>query len=228
MSNYAYSELYLHEAMCNMGEMVEYLVEATPEIKPDDFFQMMVISGFADRFETGDPMVISGMSGTELHHRILETCGLGREKWPDPLVRYDTGMDYWCGYILAYYQWNRNISFSKIFESITYEKLSQLYQTGHTTSDDHALLMIEKSLSTEAGTATRLQAYRKLIGLSQRELADAADVNIRTLQQYEIRDKDINKASAAKVIAMAKVLQCRPEDLLEPGCQEAVTSSHIR
>ncbi|SDB03607.1 helix-turn-helix domain-containing protein [Butyrivibrio sp. INlla16] len=216
MNSCAYSELYLHDAMSNLGELVEYLVEATPDIKPDDFFQMMIISGFAERFEKGDPMVVSGMSGTELHHRVLETCGFSDRTWPEPLIRFDTGVDYWCGYILAYYQWKKNISFARIFESLNYEKLAKLYNTGHTTSDDHALLLVENVSSSGASkTVTRIQAYRKLIGLSQKALADASGVNLRTLQQYEIRDKDINKASAEKVLSMARVLKCRPEDLME-------------
>ncbi|MCR5343432.1 MAG: helix-turn-helix domain-containing protein [Butyrivibrio sp.] len=198
-----------------MGELIEYLVDATPEIKPDDFFQMMIISGFAARFEKGDPMVVSGMSGTELHHRIMETCGIRRSDWPAPFVRYDTGDSYWCGYILAYYQWKKNLPFSQIFKDISYSDLLRLYPAGHTVSEDKAVLLIESMHSDSSSTVTRIQAYRKLLGLSQRELSEAADVNLRTLQQYEVRDKDINKAAAAKVIALSRVLMCRPEDLLE-------------
>ena len=211
----AYSEMYLHDAMCNMGELVEYLAEATPEIKPDDFFQMMVISGFAERFEKGDPMVVSGMSGTELHHRVLEACGIVRQDWSDPLIRYDTGDAYWCGYILAYYQWKNNLSFSKIFQDISYNDLMSIYPTGHTVSEDKAVLLIENMHSNKPPQVTRIQAYRKLLGMSQRELSKAADVNLRTLQQYEVRDKSISKAAASKVIALSKVLMCRPEDLME-------------
>ncbi len=215
MNNYAYSELYLNDAMCNMGEMVEYLIEACPETKPDDFFQMMIISGFAKRFETGDPMVVSGMSGTELHHRIMEKCGVIKSEWPDPLIKYDTGESYWCGYILAYYQWKKNLSFSTIFQNISYQDLQRLYPTGHTASEDKAVFLLESAYANRNSHMTRLQSYRKLLGLSQKQLAEASDVNLRTLQQYEIRDKDIKKASAEKVIALSKVLMCNPEDLFD-------------
>ena len=40
-------------------------------------------------------------------------------------------------------------------------------------------------------------------------------VNLRTLQQYELSTKDINKASAASVYALTKTLNCNVEDLLE-------------
>lgn len=38
---------------------------------------------------------------------------------------------------------------------------------------------------------------------------------MRTLQQYEIRAKNINKAAGATLLALSKVLGCRVEDLLE-------------
>ena len=60
-----------------------------------------------------------------------------------------------------------------------------------------------------------MQMYRKLLGLSQRELAEASGVNIRTIQQYETGAKDINKASVKNVVAMARALHCDVEDLME-------------
>ena len=56
---------------------------------------------------------------------------------------------------------------------------------------------------------------KRVFGYSQRELAEKVGVNLRTLQQYEIRAKDINKAAGATLLALAKVLGCRMEDLLE-------------
>lgn len=62
---------------------------------------------------------------------------------------------------------------------------------------------------------SRLKAYRRLIGLSQVELAEKANVPLRTLQQYEQRQKNINKAQAEYVIRLADSLNCHPADLLE-------------
>ena len=198
-----------------MGEMVEYLIEATPEVDPDDFFKMMIISGYAERFEKGDPMVVSGMSGTELYEHVAEACGIRRDDWSDPLVRYDAGEPYWCGYILAYYQWKTGMSFSRIFSFLKYGELARLYKAGHTASEDKAVCMIEDIKNSKEASVTRIQEYRKRLGMSQRMLAEAAGVNLRTLQQYEISDKDINRASAEKVVALSRVLGCRPEDILE-------------
>ena len=50
---------------------------------------------------------------------------------------------------------------------------------------------------------------------SQRELAEKSGVNLRTLQQYELKAKDINKAATTTLLALSKTLGCKIEDLLE-------------
>jgi len=61
---------------------------------------------------------------------------------------------------------------------------------------------------------TNLKQRRKNAGLSQRELADQSGIPIRTIQQYEQRQKNINKAQAEYLVMMAKVLCCNAEDLM--------------
>lgn len=68
--------------------------------------------------------------------------------------------------------------------------------------------------SSESNLGARLQAYRKLMNMSQRELAEASGINKRTLQQYEINAKDLSKASASTVKALSQVLGCSMEDLI--------------
>lgn len=46
-------------------------------------------------------------------------------------------------------------------------------------------------------------------------IAERSGVPLRTLQQYEQRQKNINRASAEYVIALARVLGCMPEELME-------------
>ena len=60
-----------------------------------------------------------------------------------------------------------------------------------------------------------LKSYMVKAGYTQKELAEKSGVNLRTLQQYEIRGKDINKAASANLMALAKVLGCHMEDLME-------------
>ena len=54
--------------------------------------------------------------------------------------------------------------------------------------------------------------------LTQKELADRSGVKLRTIQQYEMRTKNINKAAAETLQQLAQVLLCSIEDLLEYDC----------
>lgn len=62
---------------------------------------------------------------------------------------------------------------------------------------------------------TNLKALRTLAGLSQSELAVQSEVPVRTIQQYEQRKKDINKAQAVTPLRFARSLNCKVEDLIE-------------
>lgn len=62
---------------------------------------------------------------------------------------------------------------------------------------------------------TNLKKHRTAKGLSQSQLADLADVSVRMIQHYEQREKDINKAQAGTLLKIARVLDCKIEDLLE-------------
>ena len=59
----AYRQIYLDDAMKNLGEMTEYAHDACGT-DLDRTLKYFVISGYADRFGKGDPAVVSGMSGT--------------------------------------------------------------------------------------------------------------------------------------------------------------------
>ena len=71
------------------------------------------------------------------------------------------------------------------------------------------------TMMRDAGKKTLLKIRRNEIGISQRKLSEAAGIPIRTIQQYEQRQKNINKAQIKYVLSLAKVLVCRPEELLE-------------
>ena len=62
---------------------------------------------------------------------------------------------------------------------------------------------------------SRLKRRRVNVGLSQRELAELSGVPLRTLQQYEQRQKNLGRAGAETVIKLAQVLSCDPIDLLD-------------
>lgn len=53
---------------------------------------------------------------------------------------------------------------------------------------------------------SNLKRIRQKVGLSQRELANLSGIPVRTIQQYEQRKKDINKAQAEYIVILAKTL----------------------
>ena len=62
---------------------------------------------------------------------------------------------------------------------------------------------------------TNLKRIRTAYGCTQAELAKKSDVSLRSVQMYEQRNKDINKASVETVYRLAKSLGCTVEDLIE-------------
>ncbi|MBP1567843.1 MAG: helix-turn-helix transcriptional regulator, partial [Oscillospiraceae bacterium] len=56
---------------------------------------------------------------------------------------------------------------------------------------------------------------RRESGLSQSQLAAESGISVRTIQNYEQRVKDINKAQADNLMMIAYVLNCSMEDLME-------------
>ena len=62
---------------------------------------------------------------------------------------------------------------------------------------------------------TNLKRMRQKAGFSQSELAAVSGVPVRTIQQYEQRQKNINKAQVEYLLMLAQALCCRVEDLVE-------------
>ena len=64
-------------------------------------------------------------------------------------------------------------------------------------------------------TETNLKRIRAAKGYSQKQLAELSGVSLRSVQMYEQRQKDINKAQSDSLFRLAKTLGCTMEELLE-------------
>lgn len=206
-----YDSRFIEYVMRNMGEAFCFVQEVVCQ-DLDAFMVIFTHFGVAKEIESGNPTYIYGMSGTEWVYKTYELAGLkinlGRSL--DKSHHLDT---YWTGYILAYYQFKTGLSFQYIHDQLSVYDIRKLYYPLHEASEDKAVDVINKLIKRKY--VTRLQQRRKLVGLSQSELAKASNVNIRTLQEYEIGTKDINKASALTVYNLSKALNCKVEDILE-------------
>ncbi len=209
----AYAEEYLDDAMQNLGEAMDYARECH-RLDLDGFFSLFIATNLAREFGQGIPRIVSGLSGTELVLETFRRSGLTPKVLPAPQIRYDLSSAYWCGWILAFIQWRSGRSFKEIHSLLTIKELEQLYPTLHETGEERAADSIEKILLARQ-PVTKLQQRRKLCHLTQKELSEKASINLRTLQQYETRAKEINHAAGETLLALSKVLCCRMDELVE-------------
>ncbi len=214
---HAYDNQYLDDAMKCLGEAMDYASNSC-QVNMDSFLELFIGTGYAEQFAAGVPKYVSGLSGTELVMDVLINSRIDID-FPQPQIDYECSPQYWCGWILAYYQWYTGRSFKEIAKHITMQEIEKLYPTLHEASEEKFVDTVNRMIRKK-NPPTRLQTQRKISGYSQRELAEKVGVNLRTLQQYEIRAKDINKAAGATLLALAKVLGCRVEDLLEYDSSE--------
>ena len=207
---HAYNEIYLERARSVMAHMFEFAVyELGCSIT--SFFERFLTSSICAKFERGDASVIAGKSGVELACQVLDYF---EEDIEEKSVIMHRSPEFWLGWSLAYYQWYSACRFSEIVQSISIEELLLMYDKYHEMDIMHFVERIDEVTHLDRIEA-RLKRYRKLAGLSQRELAERTNIPIRTIQQYEQRQKNINKAQVDYVIRLSKELYCTPEDLLE-------------
>ena len=164
------------------------------------------------RFETGNCPLVTGLSGVELAQRVIWEHDEQREL-PKPIFSLDRSPEYWLGFYLSYYQWYNNLKFEQITSKVTIRDILLMYRKYHEMDVMHFVVALDEM--RQERQVARLQEYRKRICLSQRELAEKADVPLRTIQQYEQKQKNINHARVDYVIRLAQALYCRPDDLME-------------
>ncbi|GFI01910.1 hypothetical protein IMSAGC005_00736 [Lachnospiraceae bacterium] len=209
---HAYDKVYLDKARTVLGRMLDFAVyDLNYDIA--DFFQKFICSGVAARFEIGDFTVITGRSGVELAYEVLEQSGI-KPKRIKPNYTADRSEEFWLGWVLAYYQWETSMSFAEIVQYMTVKDILALYSPYH-EMDIRQFVDKMNALYKAAKPETNLKLLRQRAGLSQRMLAELSDIPIRTIQQYEQRQKNINKAQAEYLVRLAKVLCCEAGDLIE-------------
>ena len=209
---HAYDKIYLDKARTSLGRMLDFAVyDLNYDIA--EFFELFIKSGIAERFENGDFYVIAGMSGVELAYKVLEQSGLEYERIT-PNYTLNRSEEYWTGWALAYYQWQTALSFAEINRYVPIKTVQSLYNPYHEMDIRHFTEKMTE-LYKEAKKDTNLKLLRVKAELTQRELAELAEVPLRTVQQYEQRQKNINRAQAETLARIAKQLYCNIEDLLE-------------
>ena len=212
MMMHAYQETYLSKAQKTIGEAFEYAIKDCG-INGNEFINMFIQSDISKRMENGEPAVIAGKSGIEIAIDIIyETTGRDIDVQLKTCVTRTK--EYWSGWAIAYYQWYSTRSYTEIFKVISYDDLLKMYRTLHEADISKFVEIVDKRVR-EHYEETNLKRIRTIYGFSQSSLAKESNVSLRSIQMYEQRRKDINKASFEAVYRIAKVLGCNIEDLIE-------------
>ena len=216
MKTRAYDKFFLPGVMKNLGFAVDFAVNGCG-VSADSFYDFFITSKVAKGIEEGSPLFICGCSGTELALSVFERVGFSDNlAAADSFVRFERSPEYWAGWILAFYQWETNLSFLKIRDYIPFSQIINMYEPLHEAPQEKFLdVMNDLIRQKDFGKKTNLHNLRKASGLTQKELSELTGVNLRTLQQYEIGSKDINKASGQTINSLALALHCNFYDVME-------------
>ena len=212
MMIHAYQECYLNSAKRNIGIAFDYAINVC-KISGADFVNMFLISNISKRIENGEPLYLKGKSGIEIAKEIIEQS-TGKEIEYKEIINYEKSKEYWIGYAITYYQWYSNKKFRLIFNAISYYDLEKMYFTLH-EADISKLVEILNDIFKKKYPDTNLKRIRMEANLTQTELAKRSGVSLRSIQMYEQKNKDINKANVTSLYMLSKALNCNIEDLIE-------------
>lgn len=208
----AYSERYVARAQDRLGDAFDYAINSC-NIAGEDFMRMFAGSSVSRRMGKGDPKYVLGKSGIEIALDVVMEA-TGKELHIEQKVSYGRSPEYWMGWALAYYQWWSDRQYKEIFQVVSYKDLQKMYYTLH-EADITKFTDIMDRLMHEHFAETNLKRFRSYTGMTQAELARQSGVSLRSIQMYEQRNKDINKASVETVYRLAKVFNSSVEELLE-------------
>lgn len=208
----AYDKLYLDKARTALARMFDYAVNDL-KCNLTEFFSLFAKSETARKFERGEASVVVGRSGIELAYIVTDGAN-SHVIEVTPGFTSNRSREYWLGWALGYYQWKMNLSFLEIGKYLDIEELLALYNPYHEMDIRHFVERVNE-MYRERKKDTNLKIRRLEAELTQKELAEQTGIPLRTIQQYEQRQKNINKAASENLIALAEVLMCEPKELCE-------------
>ena len=206
MAIQSYSYSYLNYVAENLGVMLEHAVDIG--LKYKIVWNTFVNSNVAKQIEKGNPKYLT-CSALDYLTEIYKN-----KKDIPTKQSINKDMFFWAGWALAQFQYESGYSFYRINKDMPIEIVLDLYPTLH-EADITKFFDVANSFMNKAKRETKLKQIRLARQLSQSELSKRAEVELRSIQMYEQRRNDINKAQAETLFKFAKVLGCNIEDLLE-------------
>lgn len=209
---HAYSESYLSNAKDRLSQYFDYTINDC-KINANWAAKIFWATGYAEQFERGNPAILAGMSGVELAHKVILRA-YRKKELPEPTFTQEKSPEYWAGWALAEYQWYTGRRFKDIFERISFSEIISMYHPYHEMDITNFINAMEQRYN-EIPLDTKLKRIRESRGISQSEVSKLSGVKLRSIQMYEQRANDIDKAQAKTLYKIARVLGCDIEDLLE-------------
>ena len=126
---HAYDEIYLSKAQKAMGDMCHFVVH---DWKWDlqEYFLLFISTGVARLVEIGSPDFVVGKSGYEIAYEVYYRQ-YGEECSIRPNYVYGKSPEYFAGWSVAYFSWYRNLSYEKICNAVSMNKIVDLYHPYH-------------------------------------------------------------------------------------------------
>ncbi|MBQ8698662.1 MAG: transcriptional regulator [Schwartzia sp.] len=126
---HAYPRDYLYHVQKNLGDFFDFAVNTCG--KPlEEAFHIFIQSGAARLIEKGHPLYLVGMTGCELFRWACEKMQIPIPDVEDAMYT-DRSAEYWIGWAIAYYQWQRGYSFQEITDAVPPQRLERMYSIYH-------------------------------------------------------------------------------------------------
>ena len=207
-----YRLLYFNDYINLLSVAFDYAM-VDLKMSPEELESIFITSKYPRLIEILNPGVISGQSGVELVLNMLDDIN-HKYNYVEQTQKNGRTPEYWVGYALANYQFYSRKRFKDIFSKIHLVDIIKMYRVYHEMDITNFIDDFDKKLKS-INTESKLKRFRENRGLSQSDLARLANVSLRSIQLYEQKVNDIDKAQANTLYKLSIVLGCSIDDLLE-------------
>lgn len=191
---------YTYDAMEILASAFDFCVNHF-DIKPQNVIDMFFVSGIFKYYDIRSPRYMSGISGRELVYDVFEIVNYRYKNVDNNYINFNKSKEYWAMYMTTYYKYKTNETFKDIFDFISIDEIIRMYSPFHEASFDRFTYEIDK-IRNRKRSSYDIRLWRLSKNLTQKELSELTGINLRTLQKYEINEKDIMKASYETVKAL--------------------------
>ena len=211
MEIHAYDEIYIESAQNILGHMFDFAVNEVG-IEADEYARLFISTSVANNIEKGNPTYVAGKTGPEIVRIVLKNVGY-KTAIPQDVMYIDRSPEYWGGWVLAYYQWIRNLNYSYILKAVPFSEILKMYPIYHEMDVMKFVAEMDRKLR-EFYPDIALKRYRMMLGMSQKELSIRSGVPIRQIQLFEQRQRDISKTQAITILKLSMALGCDMKNLI--------------